>query len=69
LELEGKGATAEELLVFIGLARSRIGELDGDLAEGEAYCGAIAGMINEIVGAGDVVKRIVDGYDGIVAGL
>jgi len=26
-------------------------------------------MINEIVSAGDVVKRIVDGYDGIVAGL
>lgn len=69
LELESKGATAEELLVFIGLARSRIGELDGDLVEGEAYCGAIAGMINEIVSAGDVVKSIVEGYDRVVAGL
>ena len=69
MELESKGATAEELLVFIGIARSRIGELDGDLLEGEAYCGAVAGMINEIVSAGDVVKGIIDGYDKVVAKL
>lgn len=69
LELESKDATPEELLVFIGIARSRTGELDGDLVEGEAYCGAIAGMINDIVGAGDVVRDIVESYSGVVAGL
>jgi len=69
LELEAKGATAEELLAFIGAGRARAGQLDGDLVKGEAYCGAIAGMIKDIVGAGDVVRGIVDGYGKVVAGL
>jgi len=69
LELEGRGASPDELLAFIGMGRARAGGLDGDLVEGEAYCGAIAGMIKEIVSAGDVVQDIVGGYSGIVAGL
>jgi enoyl-[acyl-carrier protein] reductase II len=69
LEMEGRGATPEELLAFIGIARSRTGELDGDMIDGEAYCGAIAGVIKEIVGAGDVVRGIVEGYSKVVAGL
>lgn len=69
MEVEAKGATAEELLVFIELGRSRKGELEGDPSDGEAYCGAIAGMINEIVSAADVVKSIVDGYSEVVARL
>lgn len=69
LELEGKGATPEELLVFIGIARSRMGELDGDIMEGEAYCGAIAGMISEIASAGDILQNIAEGYSRVVAGL
>jgi len=69
LELESRGATTEELLAFIGVARARAGELDGDLVSGEAYCGVIAGMIKEVVSAGDVVRDIVDGYSRVVAGL
>ncbi len=68
-ELEGRGASPEELLAFIGVARARVGELDGDLVDGEACCGAVAGMIKEIVSAGDVVRDIVGGYSRIVAGL
>ncbi len=69
LEMDGRGATPEEFLVFIGIARSRTGELDGDMIQGEAYCGAIAGMINEIMSAGDVVRDMVEGYSRVVAGL
>lgn len=69
LEVEARGATPEELLVFIGIARSRTGELDGDMVDGEAYCGAIAGMLKEIVSAGDVVRSIVEGYSEVVAKL
>ncbi|MFQ5924667.1 MAG: NAD(P)H-dependent flavin oxidoreductase [Dehalococcoidia bacterium] len=69
LEVESKGALAEELLVFIGIGRARSGQLDGEMIDGEAYCGAVAGMIREIVSAGDVVKSLVQGYDKIVAGL
>lgn len=42
---------------------------EADIAPRQMLCGAVAGMINEIVSAGDVVKNIVEGYDRIVAGL
>jgi enoyl-[acyl-carrier protein] reductase II len=48
LDMEATGASAEELLAFIGSSRSRTGQFEGDLANGEAYCGSIAGMIKEI---------------------
>ena len=69
LEKEGAGATPEELLVLIGLGRSRSGELDGNVQDGELYCGSIAGMVNDIVSAGDVVRGLVEGYDRVVAAL
>jgi len=69
MEMDNRGASAEELQAFIGMARSRMGQVEGKVQEGEVYCGAIAGMINEIVGAGDVVRSIVEGYDRIVASL
>mgnify|MGYP001081423394 CR=1 FL=1 len=69
LEMEAGGASAEELESFIGAARARVGQLEGDLANGEGYCGAIAGLITEIASAGEVVKRIVDGYEAVVGRL
>jgi len=69
LEVESAGASPDELLVFIGIGRSRTGELDGDMIDGEAYCGAIAGMIKEIISAADVVKSLVEGYSAVVARL
>lgn len=42
---------------------------EGDVAPGQMICGAVAGMISEIVSASDVVRNIVQGYDRIVAGL
>lgn len=69
LEMDSRGASAEELLAFIGVGRSRLGQLEGEVQEGEVYCGAIAGVIKEIMSAGDVVRSLVEGYDRIVAGL
>jgi enoyl-[acyl-carrier protein] reductase II len=69
LEMESRGASAEELESFIGSGRARLGELAGDLVDGEVYCGAIAGMITEIVSAGEVVRSIVEGSDTIMAKL
>ena len=68
-EMEAAGATPEELLVTVGLGRSRSGELDGNTKDGELYCGSIAGMITEIVGAADVVRSLVEEYEKVVAGL
>jgi len=68
-EMDKRGTTADELLALIGLGRSRMGQLEGLVEEGELYCGAISGMIHDIVGAGDVVRSMVQDYDIIVAGL
>jgi len=69
LEMEAAGASADELLSFIGSSRSRTGQFEGDLANGEAYCGAIAGMIKEIKSAAEIIQSIVVNYDKVLAGL
>jgi enoyl-[acyl-carrier protein] reductase II len=69
LEMEAAGASAEELLAFIGSSRSRTGQFEGDLANGEAYCGSIAGMIKEIKSVGDVIRNIIDNYERVVTNL
>ena len=37
LEMEARSATAEELQEFLGLAKARTGQLEGDLDNGEGY--------------------------------
>jgi enoyl-[acyl-carrier protein] reductase II len=69
LEMEAAGASVEELLAVIGSGRSRTGQFEGDLANGEAYCGAIAGMIKEIKSTAEIIQGIVDDYDKVLAGL
>jgi enoyl-[acyl-carrier protein] reductase II len=69
MEMESHGASAEELQSFIGFERARKGQLEGDLIQGEVYCGAIAGMIREIISAAEVVRDIVSGYSAAVARL
>lgn len=69
LEMEAAGASAEELQTFLGSGRSRKGQLEGDLVNGEAYCGAVSGMIKEIQSAAEIIKNIVDNYDKVLASL
>ena len=70
LEMESRGATAEELLAFVGPGtRARQGSMEGDFIHGEAYAGSIAGMITEIVSAGEVVRSIVEGSEAVLASL
>jgi len=70
LEMEAAGASVEELATFLGPeSRSQVGQLEGDLVNGEAYCGSIAGMIKEIKSAGEVVQSIVDNYETVLASL
>jgi enoyl-[acyl-carrier protein] reductase II len=65
-ELEYSGASTEKLEEFIGAGRSPAGQLKGDMVEGEMYCGSIAGMVGEIVPAGEVVRSIVRGTDAVL---
>ena len=54
---------------FLGYSRARKGQLEGDLANGEAYCGASAGLIKEIIPVAIVVQNLVEGYEEIIENL
>jgi enoyl-[acyl-carrier protein] reductase II len=66
LGMEAAGASADELREFMGHAASRRAGLEGDLDNGEAYCGSSAGLIHEILSAGEVVQRLVEGYPDVL---
>lgn len=68
-EMESAGASARDLEAFLGTGRARKGEVEGDLVDGEVYCGAIAGMITEIVSAGEIVQSIARGSEEIMTRL
>lgn len=69
LEMEAAGASVEELLAFIGSSRSRTGQFEGDMVNGEAYCGSIAGMIKEVKSVGDVIRSIIGNYETVLDSL
>ncbi len=49
----------------MGPMQARSAVLDGNL-EGISYCGAGVGMASEVMDAGDVVKKLVEGAQGII---
>ncbi len=69
VEMESAGASADDVRAFLGTSRARKGEADGDLVNGIVYCGAIAGMITEIMSAGDIVQNIVRSSDAVMTRL
>jgi enoyl-[acyl-carrier protein] reductase II len=66
LELEESGASASDIREFLGYSRARTGQLEGDLENGEAYSGASAGLIKEILPAVEVVQRLVEDYQKVI---
>ncbi|MFH1242184.1 MAG: nitronate monooxygenase [Pseudomonadota bacterium] len=69
LDAERRGASPEELLKLIGSGRSRRAVQDGDVEEGTIYCGQIAGMIDALKGAGEVITEIIEGAGALVREL
>jgi len=66
LELEASGASADTIRDFLGTSRARKGQIEGDLVNGEVYCGSSVGLIKEILPAAAVIQRLVDGFQEIV---
>jgi enoyl-[acyl-carrier protein] reductase II len=62
-ELEDNGASADELLEFIGRGRTKTGMFEGDLANGELEIGQIASLIREIEPVETIMKKIVAEYN------
>lgn len=69
LELEESGASPDDIRNFLGYSRARKGQLEGDLVNGEAYCGASAGLIKEIIPASQVIQRLVKGYQEVIKNI
>lgn len=73
--LEASRASNDDIAAFIGgtsptegtLRRRILGEVDGDLDQGEIHAGQIAGLVRDIPTAGDVVRRLVDEAESILA--
>jgi enoyl-[acyl-carrier protein] reductase II len=66
LELEDSGASAQDISDFLGYSRARKAQLEGDLIEGEAYCGASVGLIKEVMTVSSVIQQLVEGYEHVV---
>jgi enoyl-[acyl-carrier protein] reductase II len=69
LGMEAACASADELREFLGHAASRRAGLEGDLDNGEAYCGSSAGLIQEIISAGEAVQKLANGYPEVLKKL
>ncbi|MDD2981885.1 MAG: DUF561 domain-containing protein [Crocinitomicaceae bacterium] len=54
-----KCATTEELNELLGRGRAKKGMFEGDLSEGELEIGQVAGLIDEIKSAGEIVTEII----------
>ena len=69
LELEKAGADARSIRDYIGYRSNRSAQIDGDLNGGEAYCGASAGLIKEILPVKEVIRRLIEGYEIVLKRL
>lgn len=69
VQKERAGAPDEERSVKMFSKLSEAALLGGDVEKGQAAAGAIAGLVHEEIGAGEVVRRMVSEYDRIVAAL
>jgi enoyl-[acyl-carrier protein] reductase II len=56
-------ASEEEIRDLLGRGRAKKGMFEGDLIEGELEIGQIAGLINEIKPAAEIVKEIITEFN------
>lgn len=57
-EAEKRGASEDELKTILGRARAKKGMFEGDLEEGELEIGQVSALLDDILPAGDIVKKV-----------
>jgi enoyl-[acyl-carrier protein] reductase II len=67
-ELEKRGISEEEIIEF-GTGKLRLAAIEGDTKNGSVMAGQIAGMIDDIVPAKELIERIVAEAEEIIARL
>lgn len=63
MELYTKSPTVDDLKALLGRARAKKGMYEGDLEEGELEIGQIAGLINEIKPAGEILREMIADFE------
>jgi enoyl-[acyl-carrier protein] reductase II len=61
-EAENRGASPVEMKELLGRGRAKKGMFEGDLEEGELEIGQVSALINNILPAAEVVKKIWDEF-------
>ncbi|UMB61492.1 nitronate monooxygenase [Lutibacter sp. A80] len=64
-ELYQQKPTVEQLKEKLGRARAKKGMFEGDLENGELEIGQIAGLINEIKPAAEIVQEIIGEFEAV----
>ena len=64
-----KGGDIEELKTTLGRGRAKKGMFEGDLEEGELEIGQIAGLINEVIPAAQIIDNLIEEYDQVLKNL
>ena len=64
--LYAKNASISDIKELLGRARAKRGMFEGDLEEGELEIGQIAGLINEIKPAAEIVAEIINDYNLLI---
>ena len=58
LQAEQRGATIEELKTLLGRGRAKKGMFEGNLSEGELEIGQVSAILDRILPAGQIVKKV-----------
>jgi len=57
-DAERRGATTEELKSLLGRGRAKKGMFEGNLDEGELEIGQVSSLLDRVLPAGDIVKKV-----------
>jgi len=68
-EMEDKGGSREQLMELLGRGRAKLGMFEGEMEEGELEIGQIAGLINEIKPASEILQEIITEFDDVKSQL
>lgn len=68
-EMEAAGATADDRGAVFKKSSLKMAALDGNVEQGKLEAGQSAGLVNDLVPAGDLVRRIAEEYLEAVARL
>ncbi|MDN3724985.1 nitronate monooxygenase [Aequorivita sp. SDUM287046] len=63
VQLYSTNPSKDDLIKHLGRARAKRGMFEGDLEEGELEIGQIAGLINDIKPAAEIVKDLVEEFE------